>query len=128
MQDSIWNQRHHVSPSQFNTKNASHYKTYFDKEFRRVDKPFLLPKRELDPYDVNEIKGTRMPNYTKLDKERDIYGELAWVNNFNVKCSKNNTSVYPTFREFFDGPRNYNKTFTKSEMTNQDFFRKNAPK
>lgn len=68
-------------------------------------------KRQLDPYESNEVKGTRMPNYTKLEKERDIYGELGWIGNFNVKCSKNNTSCYPTYREFFDGPRNYNKMF-----------------
>ena len=64
-------------------------------------------KRQLDPYEENEVKGTRMPTYTKLEKERDIYGELGWVSNHNVKCSKNNNTVYPTKRETFDGPRNY---------------------
>lgn len=62
------------------------------------------PHRQLDPYEENEVKGTRMPDYTKLAKERDIYGELGWIGNFNVKCSKNNHKMYPTNREFFDGP------------------------
>ena len=51
------------------------------------------PQRQLDPYDENEVKGTRMPDYTKLSKERDIYGELGWIGNFNVKCSKNNHNL-----------------------------------
>lgn len=50
----------------------------------------LNPQRTMDPYDENEMKGTRMPEYTKLTQERDIYGELGWVPNFNVKVSKDN--------------------------------------
>ena len=69
-----------------------------------------------------------MPDYTKLAQERDIYGELGWISNFNVKCSKNNTKLYPTYREFFDGPKNYSSTFNNTSMTNQEFFRQNAPK
>ena len=87
-----------------------------------------LPQRQLDPYDENEVKGTRMPDYTRLAKERDIYGELGWIANFNVKCSKNNHKLYPTYREFFDGPKNYHNTFNNSTMTNNEFFRQNAPK
>jgi len=83
----------------------------------------IHPQRQLDPYDENEVKGTRMPDYTKLAKERDIYGELGWVPNFNVKCSKNNNKMYPTYREFFDGPKNYSSTFNNSSMTNPEFFR-----
>lgn len=82
----------------------------------------------MDPYEENEVKGTRMPDYTKLAKERDIYGELGWVSNFNVKCSKNNHKLYPTYREFFDGPKNYHATFNNATMTNSEFFRQNAPK
>ena len=69
--------------------------------------PLLPNKRELDPFEQNEVKGTRMPKYTKVDKQRDIYGELAWNKHHSVKSSKDNTFVYPTCREFFDGPRNY---------------------
>ena len=69
-----------------------------------------------------------MPDYSKLAKDRDIYGELGWINNFNVKCSKNNDKLYPTYREFFDGPKNYHTTFNNSTMTNSEFFRQNAPK
>lgn len=36
----------------------------------------------MDPYDMNTVKGTRMPDWSKLTKERDIYGELAWIPNF----------------------------------------------
>lgn len=44
----------------------------------------------MDPYIENEVKGTRMPDYTIVVRERDIYGELAWIPNFNMTYSKNN--------------------------------------
>ena len=69
-----------------------------------------------------------MPKYTKVDKQRDIYGELAWNKFHAVKSSKDNSFVYPTNREFFDGPRNYNRKFNTTDMTSPDFYRKNAPK
>ena len=128
LQDARWDQRHHVSPSHFNIKNTKHYKQYFDKEFRNRDQPLLPNKRELDPYEANEVKGTRMPTYTKVDRERDIYGELAWNNYHNVKCSKDNDETYPTQREFFDGPRNYNKKHSVTATTSNEFYRKSAPK
>lgn len=103
-------------------------KEYFGKPSRNKDGIMLHPQRQLDPYEENEVKGTRMPDYTKLAKERDIYGELGWVTNFNVKCSKNNNKLYPTYREFFDGPKNYHDKFNNSSMTNSDFFRQNAPR
>ena len=87
----------------------------------------LHPQRQLDPYEENEVKGTRMPDYTKLSKERDIYGELGWISNFNVKFSKNNHKMHPTYREFFDGPKNYHNQFNNASLTNQEFFRQNAP-
>ena len=76
---------------------------------------------------MNEIKGTRMPDYSGISKDRDIYGELGWIPNFNVKCSKNNDVRHPTNREYFDGPMNYHVTFNNSTMTNSEFFRQNAP-
>ena len=87
----------------------------------------IYPQRQLDPYDENEVKGTRMPDYTKLAKERDIYGELGWIQNFNVKFSKNNHKLHPTYREFFDDPKNYHNQFNNSTLTNSEFFRQNAP-
>jgi len=42
---------------------------------------------------MNDIKGTRMPDYSGVSKDRDIYGELGWIPNFNVKCSKITTHV-----------------------------------
>ena len=87
----------------------------------------LHPQRQLDPYEENEVKGTRMPDYTKLSRERDIYGELGWISNFNVKFAKNNHKMYPTYREFFDGPKNYHNQFNNASLTNQEFFRQNAP-
>lgn len=76
---------------------------------------------------MNEIKGTRMPDYSHISKDRDIYGELGWIPNFNVKCSKNNENRHTTNREYFDGPMNYHVTFNNSTMTNSEFFRQNAP-
>ena len=87
----------------------------------------LHPQRQLDPYEENDVKGTRMPDYTKLSKERDIYGELGWISNFNVKFSKNNGRMHSTFREYFDSPKNYHKQFNNASLTNQEFFRQNAP-
>jgi len=68
-----------------------------------------------------------MPDYSGVSKDRDIYGELGWIPNFNVKVSKNNDLRHPTMREFFDGPMNYHTTFNNSTMTNSEFFRQNAP-
>ena len=100
---------------------------YFDKDFKNKQGVLLHPQRQLDPYEENEVKGTRMPDYTKLSKERDIYGELGWISNFNVKFSKNNNKMHPTYREFFDGPKNYHNQFNNASLTNQEFFRQNAP-
>lgn len=76
---------------------------------------------------MNEVKGTRMPDYSIIAKDRDIYGELGWIPNFNVKCSKNNMRRHITNREYFDSPMNYHVTFNNSTMTNSEFFRQNAP-
>ena len=88
----------------------------------------ITPKRQLDPYEENEVKGTRMPKYTINDKERDIYGELGWTTNFSQKHSKDNDKMYPTAREFFDSPRHYASRFANQDMTNAEFFRENAPR
>ena len=87
----------------------------------------LTPQRQLDPYEENDVKGTRMPEYAKVSMDRDVYGELGWINNFNVKLSKNNTKVHSNYKEFFDIPKNYHTAFNNSTMTNNEFFRKNAP-
>lgn len=68
-----------------------------------------------------------MPDNSIVSKDRDIYGELGWIPNFNVKCSKNNERRHITTREYFDGPMNYHVTFNNSTMTNSEFFRQNAP-
>ena len=127
LQDLAWNNRHHVTPSNFNTKNHTQYKLYFDKDFKGKQGVMLHPQRQLDPFEENDVKGTRMPDYTKLSKERDIYGELGWISNFNVKSSKNNGRMHSTFREYFDSPKNYHKQFNNASLTNQEFFRQNAP-
>ena len=107
LRDNNWNFRHHVTASAFNKTNSRHYKEYFDKDAKNTQQVLLNPQRQLDPYEENEVKGTRMPDYTKMARERDIYGELGWISNFNVKFSKNNDRMHPTYREFFDGPKNY---------------------
>lgn len=35
--------------------------------------------------------------------------------------------MYPTYREFFDNPLNYQSTFNNQILTNAEFFRQNAP-
>ena len=79
-----------------------------------------------DPYEMNTIKGTRMPDWSSLTRERDIYGELGWVPNFQVTLSKNNQRRHRAQKEFFDQPRNYHAIFNATQ-TSSDFFRKNAP-
>lgn len=41
--------------------------------------------------------------------------------------SKNNDMRHPTYKEFFDMPKNYHAIYNNSNMTQSDFFRKNAP-
>lgn len=77
----------------------------------------------MDPYDENAVKGTRLPEYSKVIKERDVYGELGWVDNFNVSISKNNQHRHVNQREFFDNPQNYHCVYTNSNMTTSEFFR-----
>ena len=72
----------------------------------------------MDPYEMNEVKGTRMPDWSKVDRERDMYGELAWVKNFHVKLSKNNVRMHRTFKEFFDQPRNYHGLYNNPTTSN----------
>jgi polynucleotide 5'-kinase involved in rRNA processing len=68
-----------------------------------------------------------MPDYSGLARERDVYGELGWIPNFNVKLSKNNDHRHNNYREYFDAPRDYNVAFTNATVTNTEFFRENAP-
>ena len=49
-----------------------------------------------------ERDACRMPEYSSVGKERDVYGELGWITNFEVKNSKNNENRYKTFKETFD--------------------------
>lgn len=79
----------------------------FDKPFRQKQIIAHVPHRQLDPYEENEVKGTRMPDYSKVSMERDVYGELGWIPNFNVLNSKNNDTRHPNYREFFDNPKDY---------------------
>ena len=87
----------------------------------------MRPERDIDPYIVNDIKGTRMPDYSGVARERDVYGELGWVPNFAVTFSKNNTRLHNTYKEFFDQPKNYHLLYSSNSMTVSEFFRANAP-
>lgn len=122
-----WNGRHHVTPSNFNSTNHKYYKQLFDKPFRNKEIIAHNPRRQLDPYEENDVKGTRMPDYSKVTRDRDVYGELGWVPNFNVKNSKNNNDRHGNYREFFDKPKDYNSTFTTAFVSKAEFYRDNAP-
>ena len=52
-----------------------------------------------------------MPDYSIVAKERDIYGELGWIPNFNVKRSKDNDLKHKNYKEFFDAPKEYETEF-----------------
>ncbi len=87
----------------------------------------MTPQKLLDPYVENEVKGTRMPDYSTLVQERDVFGELGWIPNFEIKKSKNNKDRHLIYRELFDAPKEYAGEFHTASMTNTDFFRANAP-
>jgi hypothetical protein len=86
-------------------------KEFFSKPYRHKTDIAHAPRRQLDPYEENEIKGTRMPDYSKVTLGRDMVGEMGWQPNFSVKKSKNNDHRHPKFREFFDAPKDYNVEF-----------------
>ena len=101
-------------------------KKYFDKEYKLTERQRireLTQQKAVDPYEENEIKGTRIPDYSVVSKDRDVYGELGWMGNFQYKCSKNNDDRHTSYKEYFDGPLNYHCTFTNSNLTNSEFFR-----
>jgi hypothetical protein len=136
--DVKWNTRHHFHHSVNNEKSHKYYrvspsrqliffKAYFEKGHRQTEERALTPHKCPDPYEENEIKGTRMPDYAKVSKERDVFGELGWLPNFEVKNSKNNASRHVNFRELFDNPKDYQTEFHKASLTNTNFFRSNAP-
>jgi hypothetical protein len=64
-----------------------------------------------------------MPDYAKISKDRDIFGELGWIPNFNIKNSKNNQHRHTGNKEFFDAPKNYATEFHTASQTNSEFFR-----
>lgn len=93
-----------------------------------MNEPKAIPhEKVLDPYLQNAVKGTRMPDYTIVDKERDIYGELGWVPNFQVTLSKDNQNLHNTFKEYFDQPKQYSGVFNDTTTSASAFFRKTAP-
>lgn len=64
-----------------------------------------------------------MPDYSKVNRHRDVFGELGWIPNFNVKNSKNNNDRHNGFKEFFDAPRDYAVEFHTASQTNSEFFK-----
>lgn len=50
--------------------------------------------KTLDPYVDNEVKDTRMPDYSIVSRTRDVFGEFGWIPNFGVSKSKNNDRVH----------------------------------
>ncbi len=70
-----------------------------------------------------------MPPWSPLGGEqRDIYGELAWIPNFQVTTSKDNTKNHKTYQEYFDKPRNYHMSNSSASAASSEFFKQNAPK
>ena len=45
-----------------------------------------------------------MPDWSRLFRQRDLFGELAWLPNFQVTTSKHNERLHRTFKQFFDQP------------------------
>lgn len=61
-----------------------------------------------------------MPDYSKLALERDVYGELGWIPNFDVTKSKNNEVRHTNYKEFFDAPKDYHNEFNSATLTALD--------
>ena len=72
----------------------------------------MMPKRAVDPYVLNDIKGSRMPETSKVFKGRDVFGELGWIPNFEKKKSKDNDKRHLLCREYFDAPLDYHNEFS----------------
>ena len=86
------------------------------------------PEKTLDPFEENTIRGTRMPPWSPLGGEqRDIYGELAWIPNFQVTTSKDNSRLHNNYKEYFDKPKNYHLAASNSTAASSEFFKQNAP-
>lgn len=51
-----WNNRFHISPSQFNNQNTTYFKQYFDKPYKNNQFKILKFKKTIDPYIENEVK------------------------------------------------------------------------
>ena len=60
-----------------------------------------------------------MPKYSYLSQTRDVFGEIGWIPNFEQKRSKNNETRHPTYREFFDNPRDdyHMEFYTSTSLT-----------
>jgi len=68
-----------------------------------------------------------MPDYSKVSETRDVFGELGWIPNFDIKKSKNNDDRHCNYREFFDTTKDYHNEFTSGHISVQDFVKQNAP-
>jgi len=69
-----------------------------------------------------------MPAWSPLGGEqRDIYGELAWIPNFQVTMSKDNNRNHKNYKEYFDKPRNYHLAASSASAASSEFFKSNAP-
>jgi len=69
-----------------------------------------------------------MPPWSPLGGEqRDIYGELAWIPNFQVTTSKDNSRLHNNYKEYFDKPKNYHLAASNSTAASSEFFKQNAP-
>lgn len=61
-----------------------------------------------------------MPDYSILAADRDVFGELGWIPNFDIKKSKNNDDRHTNYKEFFDTPKTYHNEFNSANMTNPE--------
>jgi hypothetical protein len=61
-----------------------------------------------------------------VTRGRDVFGELGWIPNFDIKKSKNNDDRHYNYREFFDTPKDYHNEFTSGNVTISDVVRGNS--
>jgi hypothetical protein len=68
-----------------------------------------------------------MPEYSSLAQSRDVFGEIGWIPNFEVKNSKNNEVRHSTMRETFDNPKDYSTEFQKLVKSDSELLKSIQP-
>jgi hypothetical protein len=111
MNPASWDNRFYVSDSKDNGKVHEFFRQYFDKPSRRLSQRISLPANPGDycPSLASTLEkfSNRIPKLKKLKGHNRKSLESGWNTEFQVKVSKDNSSFYNTYREYFDTPKKF---------------------